>query len=87
MAGRDRFIADLRPLTPGGSGLCCHPYDLSAALIATGLGVILTDPLGDSLSAPLDTDSNVAWIGYANAGIRRQIEPLLQASLRKRGWI
>jgi hypothetical protein len=87
MAGRDRFIADLRPLTPAGAGLCCHPYDLSAALIASELGVIVTDPVGSLLRAPLDTHSNVAWIGYANEGIRRQIEPLLQTSLRKRGWI
>jgi fructose-1,6-bisphosphatase/inositol monophosphatase family enzyme len=87
MAGRDRFIADLRPLTPAGTGLCCHPYDLSAALIASELGVVLTDPVGGALRAPLDTLSNVAWIGYANAGIRRQIEPLLQTAMRKRGWI
>ena len=32
MAGHDRFIADLRPLVS--TGLCCHPYDLSTALIA-----------------------------------------------------
>jgi hypothetical protein len=28
----------------------------------------------------------VAWIGYANAAIRAQIEPLLQRTLRERGW-
>jgi len=87
MAGHDRFVADLRPLIPMTSGLCCHPYDLSSALIATELGIIVTDALGNSLNAPLDTHTNVAWIGYANNHIRQQIEPLLQASLRKRGWI
>ena len=87
MAGHDRFVADLRPLIPMNSGLCCHPYDLSSALIATELGIIVTDALGNSLNAPLDTHTNVAWIGYANNHIRQQIEPLLQASLRKRGWI
>jgi fructose-1,6-bisphosphatase/inositol monophosphatase family enzyme len=93
MAGHDRFVADLRPLTPQtpqtrtSGGLCCHPYDLSCALIATELGVIVTDASGHPLNAPLDTHSNVAWIGYANDHIRRQIEPVLQASLRKRGWI
>jgi len=39
------------------------------------------------LNAPLDTHTNVAWVGYANDHIRQQIEPLLQASLRKRRWI
>ena len=90
MAGHDRFVADLRPLTPqtpAAGGLCCHPYDLSCALIATELGVIVTDASGHPLDAPLDTHSNVAWIGYANDHIRRQIKPVLQASLRKRGWI
>ena len=90
MAGHDRFVADLRPvipMKPMNSLLCCHPYDLSSALIATELGIIVTDGLGHSLNAPLDTHTNVAWIGYANEDIRQQIEPLLQASLRKRGWI
>ena len=90
MAGHDRFVADLRPLIPMkpmNSLLCCHPYDLSSALIATELGIIVTDGFGHSLNAPLDTHTNVAWIGYANEHIRQQIEPLLQSSLRKRGWI
>jgi fructose-1,6-bisphosphatase/inositol monophosphatase family enzyme len=87
MAGHDRFIADLRPLVPLRRGLCCHPYDLAAALIASELGIIITDPFGNSLNAPLDTTSEVAWIGYANEHIRRQIEPLLQTCLKDRGWI
>ena len=29
----------------------------------------------------------MAWVGYANARIRAQIEPLLQQALRARGWI
>jgi len=87
MVGHDRFVADLRPLMPMSAGLCCHPYDLSSSLIAMQLGIIVTDGSGHSLNAPLDTHTNVAWIGYANDHIRRQIEPLLQTSLRKRGWI
>ena len=90
MAGHDRFVADLRPLMPMkpmNSLLCCHAYDLSCALIAAELGIRITDALGHSLNAPLDTHTNVAWVGYANDHIRQQIEPLLQASLRKRRWI
>src|SRR6266516_6926699 len=45
MAGHDRFIADLRPLV-NAAGLCCHPYDPCASLIALAAGVILTDPAG-----------------------------------------
>ena len=94
MAGHDRFIADLRPLAERTLaarglklGICCHPYDVCTALIAAESGVILTDASGNPLDAPLNLDADVAWAGYANERIRAQIEPLLQASLKKRGWI
>jgi len=86
MAGNDRFIADLRPLMKQ-IGLCCHPYDLCTALIATELGVLVTDALGRPLNAPLNLEADVAWAGYANEQIRRQVEPLLQLALRRRGLI
>jgi hypothetical protein len=94
MAGRDRFVADLRPLVGpllGSRGLPrplgCHPYDICTALIAEAHGVIATDAHGDPLDTPLDVDAEVAWAGYANAHIRAQIEPLLQKALRARGWL
>jgi fructose-1,6-bisphosphatase/inositol monophosphatase family enzyme len=94
MAGHDRFVADLRPLMETmlarrglALGLCCHPYDLCTELIARELGVIVTNPQGEPLRAPLTVDTDVAWVGYANPHIRAQIEPLLQASLRKRGLL
>jgi fructose-1,6-bisphosphatase/inositol monophosphatase family enzyme len=84
MVGHDRFNADLRPLTlaaadPGApvSRLCAHPYDLCAELVAREAGVIVTDDRGGPLRAPLDLHANVAWIGYANAAIRSQLEPTL----------
>src|SRR5262249_52469825 len=86
MMGHDRFVADLRPLMKG-IGLCCHPYDLCTALIAAELGVIVKELDGSALRAPLNLDADVAWAGYANEDIRRQIEPLLQEALRKRGLI
>jgi hypothetical protein len=87
-SGHDRFIADLRPLVLTGGdarGICAHPYDLSTELIARELGVIVTDAKGGRLSYPLDLDSNVAWIGYANEALRAQIEPLLKKALSRRG--
>lgn len=94
MAGHDRFVADLRPLLQETLasrgvplGICCHPYDVCSALIATELGVIVTDAYGRPLDTPLNVEANVAWAGYANEQIRRQIEPLLQSALRKRGWM
>jgi fructose-1,6-bisphosphatase/inositol monophosphatase family enzyme len=84
MSGKDRFIADLRPLMSG-LGICCHPYDVCTALIASELGVLLTDASGQPLNPPLNVEADVAWAGYANEQIRRQVEPLLQAALRNRG--
>lgn len=87
MAGHDRFVADLRPLMEAiglALGLCCHPYDLCTELIARELGVIIRDPAGQLLQAPLNVEADVAWAGYANTHIQAQIEPLLQAALKKR---
>jgi hypothetical protein len=88
MVGHDRFLADLRPLLhrpgEGVSRLCCHPYDLCTWVIAAEAGVIVTDPWGGTLSAPLDTSSPVAWCGYANGVLRSSIEPVLQRLLRGR---
>jgi fructose-1,6-bisphosphatase/inositol monophosphatase family enzyme len=91
MAGHDRFVADLRPLMEQvlarrglALGICCHPYDLCTELIARELGVVVTDEGGKPLNAPLSVDAPVGWVGYANAHIRDQIEPLLQAALQKR---
>jgi fructose-1,6-bisphosphatase/inositol monophosphatase family enzyme len=86
IAGHDRFVADLRPLVlKPPRPLCCHPYDLSAALVAEEAGVILSDPSGAPLDAPFDLTADVAWVGYANDALRTSIEPLLQAALRRRG--
>ena len=86
MAGHDRFVADLRPLMPH-CGICCHPYDLCTALIATEMGILVTDARGMPLDAPMNLDFDVAWAGYANAEIRLQVEPLLQSALESRGLI
>lgn len=94
IAGHDRFTADLRPLLDAhlaaqgtDLGICCHPYDLAAALLADRAGVILTDAFGAPLDAPLDLESDVSWIGYANPAIRAQVEPALQATLRAHGLL
>lgn len=94
MAGHDRFVADIRPVLEKvlaarglALGICCHPYDLCTELIARELGVIITDERGQPINALLNVEADVGWVGYANEAIRRQIEPLLQNALRKRGLI
>ena len=90
--GHDRWMADLRPLlqparrAAGRAPIfCAHPYDLSCELIAREAGVIVTDPRGAPLAAPLDVTSDVAWIGFANATLARSVGGALTAELRARG--
>ncbi len=79
--GKYRFTADIRPFTEkllnqrgDQLGLCAHPYDLCTKLIGELAGIIITDIEGNKLNAPLDTKTNVGWIGYANQQIRDQVE-------------
>jgi len=94
MAGHDRFIADVRPVLTsllGSRGLprplCCHPYDVCSSLIATELGVRLTDAQGNDLDAPFDLDTDVSWVGYANDRLRARVEPALLRALDRRGLL
>ena len=82
--GHDRFVADLRPLIESllnrrglELGICCHPYDVCTELIAREAGVIVTDERGDRFACSTQCRSDIAWVGYANEAIRREIEPLL----------
>ena len=88
--GQDRLVADLRPLVERlvvergmAAGHCCHPYDLCTKLIAEEAGVIVTSPLGGAVTAPLDTETNVGWVGYANERVRSLVEPVLNDLLRE----
>jgi hypothetical protein len=89
MMGHDRFNADLRPFAHehlhGGHStrLCCHSYDMCTELIARESGVVLTNEQGQALQAPLDVESPVTWIGYANKAIQQQIEPALLQLVRE----
>jgi hypothetical protein len=90
MTGRDRMLLDARGLLyerfkreGKPVGHACHPYDLCTVLIAEEAGVIITDGSGRPLDAPLDTTTDVSWIGYANEAIRREVEPVLLRLLSK----
>ncbi len=92
IAGHDRFIADIRPLIhkiqkERGEApcICAHPYDVCALLIAEEAGVEIAGVDGSPLDAPLDTTSDVAWIGYANRDLREKLEPVFQDILREYG--
>lgn len=93
-SGTDRFVADLRPIMQSvaderGEALahCCHAYDVCTMLIAEELGIAITSPAGDPLRAPLDCETNIAWVGYANAAIQEEIEPVLLQVLKDRNLL
>ena len=92
--GHDRWIAELRPvieplLARRGRelGICSHPYDLCTELIAREAGVLVSDPAGRPLAAPLDVFTDVAFVAYANPIIRAQVHPALRAALKTRGLL
>jgi len=94
VVGHDRWVADLRPVIEPmlarrdrALGICSHPYDLSTELIAREAGVIVTDPEGRRLAAPLDVFTDVAFVAYANEAIRDQVDPRLRTALRTRGLL
>lgn len=89
--GRDRFVLDARPLVHRAIGfegtLCSRPYDLCTALIAQQAGCVVTAPDGSLLDAPLDTTTNLGFVGYANAALAETIQPLLNDCLRDHGLL
>jgi len=92
ISGKDRFIADIRPLAETIAkrrgiklGICCHPYDVCTELIARELGVEICTAAGGPLNFPLAVEPDVDWVGYANPHIRAQMEPLLHRALSTRG--
>ncbi|MEZ5366732.1 MAG: hypothetical protein R2748_31425 [Bryobacterales bacterium] len=85
--GRDRFVADIRPLVFEKIGLkvslTCHPYDICTAVVLTELGGIVETPEGRPVDAPLDTVHPVSWIGFANEDLAQLARPALQRALKK----
>jgi len=75
-SGRDRFVADLRPLADP-DAFACHPYDVCTAMVLEEAGGVVTDPFGDPIDVPLDTTTSVAWAGYANPALADRIGPIL----------
>lgn len=87
LSGHDRMVGDLRPLVlrvlDMESQLVCHPYDACAWLVLSKAGVIFEHPLGGFPDAPLDTETGVAWIAYANERLASLARPVLTRILEQ----
>ena len=90
LAGHDRWLADVRPLLLAPAErhaqtamLCCHPYDVCTELIAREAGIVVCKANGTLLDAPLDVDSPVSWVAFANIHLAATVLPVLQEALRQ----
>lgn len=84
---RYRFVADLRGIVGDRLGIAnqtSKPYDVCCSLIAEEAGVLLTDATGAEFNLPLDLESRVSVVGYANSTVRAALEPLLARALTER---
>lgn len=85
--GHDRMLGDLRPLVFAKLGivssLTCHPYDICTELILREAGGIVERPSGGDLREPLDTTTAVAWMGYANPVLAKQVRPILRRLIKE----
>jgi hypothetical protein len=87
MTGRDRLIADIRPLVFDKLGLTtslvCHPYDICTAFLLEAADGVIEAPLGGPIKAPLNTTTPVAWIGFANPQLAKLARPAVRRALRE----
>jgi len=73
-SGADRAVFDPRPLLHAGS-LAAHPYDLAALVVARAAGAVVEALPPGPLDIPLDTDTSVAWAGYADEATATRLRP------------
>ncbi len=52
------------------------PYDMAGAMVcALAAGCEITSPTGEEIDFPIDTQTPVSYVGYANSATRRRLEP------------
>lgn len=76
--GQDAAVLDPRPLL--GARFCAHPYDLAALVVARAAGVVVEALPPGPLTVPLDPHEDVAWAGYANEEVARELRRRLPPS-------
>ena len=73
-SGADRAVFDPRPLLHP-EGFAAHPYDLAALVVARAAGAVIEALPPGPLAVPLDTETPVAWAGYADEATARRLRP------------
>lgn len=89
ITGRDRMVADIRPLIFQRIGLelslVCHPYDACCWPLLREAGVVFCDLDGNFPDTPLDTTSPVSWLAFANETLARSALPEIREIWRDQG--
>jgi hypothetical protein len=84
-----RMIADLRAFLAERRGrptITTKPYDVAGAIVcARAAGAIVETPLGEELDFPIDVETPVSWVGWANRETRERLGPHLWAILERLG--
>jgi len=82
--GRYRMLADLRGWlhrTRGLRNFTAKPYDLATLLVWHEAGVPVLDEHFEPLDAPMDTESKLSVIAFANEELRGKLLPHLRAAM------
>lgn len=86
--GRYRMLADLRGWlhrTRGLQNFTSKPYDLASLLIWREAGVPVLDEHFAPLDAPMDTETKLSVVAFANEQLRLKLEPELRAAMAVTG--
>jgi fructose-1,6-bisphosphatase/inositol monophosphatase family enzyme len=84
--GRYRMLADLRGWlrrTRGIENFCSKPYDLASLLIWREAGVPVLDETLLPLDAPLDTETPLSVVAFANDSLRERLASHLRAVMEE----
>ncbi len=93
LTGKDRFTADIRKVLYDSmrgkmrGGHVCHPYDLSALLVAEEAGILITGVDGKPVNAIMDATLPVDWLAFANQAIYDEVYPVLRGLIQKYGLV
>lgn len=86
--GSYRMIADLRAWQAARrrrKSITSKPYDVAGAILcAREAGCVVEAADGGELDFPLDAETPISFVGWANAGTRKRLRPHLDAAMRRR---
>ncbi len=85
--GTYRMVVDLRAMVArrdGSSATTLHPYDVAAAIVcARAAGCLVDDAGGQPLDFPIDCETELDLVAWANRATRRRLWPRLREVMER----